>query len=121
MMLVSSEFDSFEGGSSFHKSQGKGVVKLKCESSELELPQVRFAISTGIGKRLKKLRGPVQHDFADCAVAGLPKEEQEWDFHSVIDYVSKTFLVNLEIAACPLADSEAGTGVAEQISQHTCA
>lgn len=99
MMLIAKELNSLEGSSSFQKTKGRGIVQLKCEADARELPQVKFAISTGIGKRLKKQRGPVQHCFAQCAVAGLPREEQEWDFHSVIDYVSKTFVVSLEIAA----------------------
>mmetsp|Transcript_85531 Transcript_85531/g.190074 ORF Transcript_85531/g.190074 Transcript_85531/m.190074 type:complete len:327 (+) Transcript_85531:81-1061(+) len=88
-----------KGGACFKSMRGRGIVKLKCEGDVPEATaDVSFSISIGPsahGQMLPK-RGPAVHNFARSAVCGLPKELEEWDFGSVVDEGSLTFVVRLE-------------------------
>jgi len=94
-----------KGGVSFKKAKGKGLVQLKCEA---DLPEAtanfRFRVSIGTGEKQQAARGPKVHNFAACAVCGLDKDEEDWDFESVVDPESATFVVCLEIEF--LADAQ---------------
>lgn len=98
MMVYPVHVSHARGGTSFKKADGKGYVQLKCESQLPEsLTPVTFRITTGSGEKTAPSRGPVLHDFSQSAVAGLPKEIEEWDFNAVVDEESSTFVVCLEI------------------------
>jgi hypothetical protein len=64
-------------GSSFKKSKGVCVVKLKC-ASDLELGshdvKIKFSITVG-----NETRGPFLHDFSLHPIAELPKDQRDWN------------------------------------------
>eukprot|EP00929_Paragymnodinium_shiwhaense_P115671 TRINITY_DN8468_c0_g1_i1.p1 TRINITY_DN8468_c0_g1~~TRINITY_DN8468_c0_g1_i1.p1 ORF type:complete len:432 (+),score=86.02 TRINITY_DN8468_c0_g1_i1:225-1520(+) len=107
MMIYPKAVSDGKGGSSFKKARGRGIVQVKCESDLpfREAGRVRFRISVGNGRERPaqqhghawELRGPAEHDFSHNAVAGLPKEKEEWDFNAVTDQESLTFEVRLEL------------------------
>ena len=92
------------GGTSFRKSRGKGMVQLKCEGEvqdNLAGDTLAFRIAIGSGQvgipRWEAARGPVAHQLMQGAVCGLPKGQEVWDFQSVVDQESQTFVVRLEV------------------------
>jgi hypothetical protein len=104
MMIYPKVTSDTKGGASFVKAQGKGMIQVKCESEltcegeSAPATCVRYRI--GIGRMNTdgtRPRGPVMHDFAQCAVAGLPKELETWNFLEALDESSMTFAVVLEI------------------------
>jgi len=97
MMLYPKVVSDAKGGASFKKAKGTGFVQLKCEAELSEdVAQVKFRIGIGNGS-LAERRGPISHNFSQSAVCGLPKDQEEFDFPSVIDADSMTFLIVLEI------------------------
>eukprot|EP00933_Yihiella_yeosuensis_P081163 TRINITY_DN94711_c0_g1_i1.p1 TRINITY_DN94711_c0_g1~~TRINITY_DN94711_c0_g1_i1.p1 ORF type:complete len:430 (+),score=88.61 TRINITY_DN94711_c0_g1_i1:62-1351(+) len=98
MMIYPKSTSDTKGGASFKRSKGHGFVQLKCEA-ELShaLANVSFRISIGSQEKQQPFRGPVSHNFSKNAVCGLPKETEEWDFSTVVDPDSQTFVVCLEI------------------------
>lgn len=98
MMIYPKVVSDAKGGAAFKKSHGRGFVQLKCEAELSEaIANVSFRISIGSGEKAQPPRGPVSHNFSSSAVCGLPKEVDEWDFRSVVDEASSTFVVCLEI------------------------
>jgi hypothetical protein len=98
MMIYPKQMSDAKGGASFKKAKGVGFVQLKCEAELSEaLSPVNFRISVGKGDKLQPARGPVLHNFAQSAVAGLPKDKEAWNFNDVLDQDSQTFVVTLEI------------------------
>jgi len=98
MMIYPKIVNDSKGGASFKKAKGRGYVQLKCEAELSEaIANVQFRISIGSGDRQEDPRGPVSHNFSSSAVCGLPKDLEEWDFQSVVDQESMTFVVCLEI------------------------
>lgn len=98
MMLYPKTVADGRGGASFKKAKGCGYVQLKCEAELTEaLAQVNFRLGIGSGDTIQESRGPVCHNFAQSAVAGLPRDQEEWDFMQVLDENSQTFVVTLEI------------------------
>jgi len=85
-----------KGGACFKEAKGRGTIQLKCQTDLSEASgDASFSIAIGSGVRAQKKRGPIAHNFASNAVRGL-LEEEEWDFATVIDDESLTFLVKLE-------------------------
>merc|ERR1712083_175517 len=84
----------------FKKARGCGTIELRCLDviAGSSLP-VTYRIWIGnpacTGKQLPP-RGPVNHDFAQQAVCGLPKPD-EWNFARVVDRETDTFVVVLEV------------------------
>jgi len=98
MMIYPLVVSDKKGGASFKKAQGRGYVELACEEALPEaVPAVRFRIAIGSGDRMSTARGPIEHNFAEKAVCGLPKKQALWDFNSAVDRSSQTFVVCLEI------------------------
>lgn len=104
MMLSPSITLQGKGGSSFRKSRGWGIIQLKCEaqvSKEDETFPLKFNLSIGsgigAGTRWEQARGPIENDFVKLGICGLQKHEEEWDFNSVVDEVSETFVVCLDV------------------------
>lgn len=105
MMIYPKYVCDNKGSASFKKSQGRGRVRLKCESDVVPgATEFQFSIAVGHdhsathGAPLQPARGPVAHNFAHTAVGGLPRSEEEWDFGAATDPTSMTFLVSLAIA-----------------------
>jgi len=88
-----------KGGASFRNALGRGFVQLKCEAEmgEEEVANVRFRIFIGSGLGFQEFRGPVLHDFSAWAVAGLQKDQEEFDFNRAVEQDTQTFVVGLEI------------------------
>mmetsp|Transcript_75539 Transcript_75539/g.245634 ORF Transcript_75539/g.245634 Transcript_75539/m.245634 type:complete len:471 (+) Transcript_75539:70-1482(+) len=108
MMLYPKVVNDAKGGSSFKRAHGRGYVQLKCEEGLPPLiANVNYRISIGSGNNsnMTEPRGPVPHNFSSNAVCGLPKEQEEWDFSSVVDQNSQTFVVCLEIVPDHLVQS----------------
>mmetsp|Transcript_56539 Transcript_56539/g.132614 ORF Transcript_56539/g.132614 Transcript_56539/m.132614 type:complete len:466 (-) Transcript_56539:134-1531(-) len=89
-----------KGTGSFKKTRGRGVVQLKCDTvlTDARGPEVTFSIGIGSAEEAAEhhMRGPVSHNFAQYAVCGLDKSEEEWDFQQAVDNTG-TFGVSLEI------------------------
>eukprot|EP00403_Amphidinium_massartii_P030373 CAMPEP_0178405618 /NCGR_PEP_ID=MMETSP0689_2-20121128/18492_1 /TAXON_ID=160604 /ORGANISM="Amphidinium massartii, Strain CS-259" /LENGTH=562 /DNA_ID=CAMNT_0020026639 /DNA_START=15 /DNA_END=1703 /DNA_ORIENTATION=+ len=92
---------NMRGGGSFKKTRGRGYVQLKCDSVLTDAAQANVSFSIGIGpptvESAHDMRGPVHHNFAQSAVCGLEKMEEDWDFQAAVDETG-TFGVSLEIA-----------------------
>merc|ERR1712113_516720 len=89
-----------KGQSGFKCAKGRGVIELKSEAvTSADVPPITFCLLLGTDGNLQPLRGPVTHDFMHSSVCGLPQGEEEWDFLSAVDPVSRTFIVRLEVAA----------------------
>jgi len=104
MLIHPKVVSELKGGHSFRKAKGRGKVELKCEGVVDEaagaMVTYRLLIASGkAGDKEKRTlpRGPVKHDFARGGVSGLKQEDQEWDFPSVVDEETQTFVVVLEI------------------------
>jgi len=110
MMLFPKTVEDGKGGACFKKSRGKGTVRLKCEGDGAEVATlVSFCISVGSSADcLNRFRGPVSHNFARAPVCGLPKNQEEFDFTSVTDAESLTFVVCLEVRAGPVVGPAGG-------------
>jgi len=103
MMIYPKVMSDQKGGASFKKANGRGFVQLKCEAELSEATATfSFRISIGMGENKQAFRGPKIHNFLKGAVCGLDKHEEEWDFQTVVDPETMTFVVCLEIV--PLAD-----------------
>jgi len=89
-----------KGGASFAEAQGWGTVSLRCQDTLADETLVPFRMDISrhatIGKSLTS-RGPVMHDFAKQQISGLPKGEDEWLFTQVVDKVTDTFYIVLEV------------------------
>lgn len=89
------------GGPTFKNSSGMGNVQLKCENPA-EGGNISFMIAINDGRpntsKSEPARGPIEHSFADGAVCGLRKTQEEWDFNRVVDHSTKTFSVFIDIA-----------------------
>lgn len=101
LMLYPKVVHDAKGGSSFKRAHGKGCVQLKCEEglpTHIADVQYRISIATTRGVNATESRGPVAHNFSNNAVCGLPKDQEEWNFLSVVEANSQTFVVRLELA-----------------------
>lgn len=97
LMIYAKSTTDRKGGACFKKARGRGTIQLKCQGDVLEASgDASFRIAIGSGVRAQPPRGPIAHNFASNAVRGLLEEEEEWDFATVIDDESLTFLVKLE-------------------------
>ncbi|CAK0863151.1 unnamed protein product, partial [Prorocentrum cordatum] len=79
LMLCAVSTDDGRGGISFKRSSGRGIVLLKCEGDVPErAADVSFTVSLGGpgGPLEASPRGPFVHNFARCAVGGLPRARQ---------------------------------------------
>lgn len=87
------------GGATFKNSAGMGNVQLKSENPTEG--RITFYISIGHGAHhlacSEQARGPIEHDFAHGGVCGLPRKQEEWDFNKMVDVLSRTFTVCLDI------------------------
>lgn len=105
MIITPNVSSDGRGGSSFRRAKGCGSVQLKCEAPPEEVGNlpVSFHLSAGNGRHdkpnLQGPRGPVIHNFAQSGVSGLTKKTSDdiWDFLSVLDKDSDTFVVQLDI------------------------
>jgi len=99
-----------QGGSSFRKTQGKGVVQLKCEGPREGQKSIAFSLSVGSGhhsdSRLQPQRGPVTHNFGQSGICGLPKKCEVWDFSQVLHEQSQTFVVVLDVACSDMLSTQ---------------
>lgn len=96
LMIYTKQVTDQKGGASFRKSQGKGNIAIKCEADLTDHPMpLEFWICIGNGETQQPARGPIIHDFSHGAVCMLPNDE--WDFSSVVDQASSTFMVCLEV------------------------
>jgi hypothetical protein len=96
-----------KGMKSFQASKGHGFVQLKCNSEPSNSLEFEFSIGVAaeVDKPEKELRptgGRARHDLAKNNLCGLPKDEQVWNFSSVIGKDSNgkelsTFAVFLEV------------------------
>lgn len=88
-----------KGGSSFRNSRGNGLLQLKCESNVQKGTSflVKFNVAVGSDKdKMATARGPIEHDFSNTAVAGLPEDLEVWNFNDWVNPASSTFVVCLE-------------------------
>lgn len=109
MMMCPKGKDEGKGGgpgsSTFKKTDGMGIIQLKCEGDLSSTnSSVRFRLATH--NKLTSQRTElselqwfptefVQHNFSHSALCGLPKSNDVWDFAKVIDKDSMTFNVYL--------------------------
>eukprot|EP00929_Paragymnodinium_shiwhaense_P119566 TRINITY_DN91469_c0_g1_i1.p1 TRINITY_DN91469_c0_g1~~TRINITY_DN91469_c0_g1_i1.p1 ORF type:complete len:533 (+),score=78.89 TRINITY_DN91469_c0_g1_i1:124-1722(+) len=95
--------------SSFQSSHGKALVQVKCDA---ELGQasapVEFTIAVGNAQKMQPVRGPVRHCFAQNAIGGLPRDQEEWDLHAAVDQATQSFLVEFEVRPENLRSDAAG-------------
>jgi hypothetical protein len=93
------------GGGSFRKAKGRGKIEVKCEGALEDGMPATIQFRLGVGSSYKSgdavkrepFRGPVKHNFSQSGVCSLKKDEDEWDFHQVVDEDTMTFVVTLEI------------------------
>jgi len=96
MMLVPTVLCKTGRGHCFKKTEGRGIVQLKCDASDL--PQdanTRIQYSVRVGG--ERFRGPKEHDFREAMVCGLPRGQEDWNFAEAEDVASRTFTVHLEV------------------------
>lgn len=89
-----------KGGASFRKASGRAIIQLKCEAPCEGQTPISFNLSAGGGRQdqgFTAARGPVTNNFAQSGVCGLPKDRETWDFSSLVDEDSQTFVVCLEV------------------------
>lgn len=86
---------------SFGKARGRGTVELKVVEGAAAAPAIRFQIAVG----QEAPRGPVEGDFSQGSVCGLPTNIEEFDFLSAVDSETSTFLVSLEVLPAAAADA----------------
>jgi len=77
MVLIPRARGERRGAGSFKKAKGHGRIELKCEG---KLPEhaPTFRVFLWIGG--KRARGPVEQNFAQQSVCGLPRDDDDWDF-----------------------------------------
>jgi len=80
---------------SFRASKGVGTIRLKCEATVQESPDVSLQLRFGVNKQT--WRGPVLHNFAQSGICSLLEDQQEWNFISGIEQDSQTSLIFLEV------------------------
>mmetsp|Transcript_30563 Transcript_30563/g.65858 ORF Transcript_30563/g.65858 Transcript_30563/m.65858 type:complete len:405 (+) Transcript_30563:113-1327(+) len=103
MMLYPKVVNEAKGGSSFKRAHGRGCIQLKCENplpEHIDRVSFRIAVGSRLGAPLEEwqeTRGPAAHRFSECAVCGLAKEEEEWDFSTVVHADSQSFVISLEM------------------------
>jgi len=97
MILHPRHVSRCKGGATFEQARGRGCVHLKCEGNLSA--EVGFRISIGSSNEKKYTRGPVFHRFADRAVAGLPRGNDDWDLFNMIDRETETFIITLEFTS----------------------
>merc|ERR1712232_705181 len=95
-MILNPSATKLKGGSTFKNSNGRGSVRLKCETDSCGMIVFRISIGDGrAGGRHLPARGDVHHDFSHNGVCGLPKSQEGWDFNTVVDDALKTFVVRI--------------------------
>jgi len=83
------------GGPTFAASNGRGIVTVRSYSTSNGAAMLHtFCISVGSGIQA---RGPVENDFSQNVIAGLPDEEAEWDL-TVIDGVCTVTLEFMRVS-----------------------
>lgn len=87
------------GGASFRKAKGKGTIDLRClnEIDPANSCYMTFRVAVGKGSDAYRVSSTVRHDFSQKAICPLPESEDEWDFKTVLDEDSQTFVVVLEV------------------------
>ena len=98
MCLRPSLTSESRGGASFRKAKGKGTVDLRClnEISPTRSCAVTFRVAIGKGSESHKVSKTMKHDFSQKPICQLEGEE-EWDFKTVTDEETQTFVVVLEV------------------------
>ncbi|CAE7775002.1 PUS7 [Symbiodinium pilosum] len=86
------------GGASFRKAKGKGTVDLRClnEIEKKNSCAMTFRVAIGKGSESHKVSRTMKHDFSEKPICQLEGEE-EWDFKTVVDEDTQTFVVVLEV------------------------
>lgn len=106
MLIHPKVVDDKKGGASFKTAGGRGYVELACEEMlPATVPEVVFRIATGTRERRQQFRGPVSHNFSEKKVCGLPKDQALWNFNTVVDKESKTFVICLEVLPSGAGDA----------------
>jgi len=87
------------GGASFRKAKGKGTVDLRClnEIDPARSCSMTFRVAVGKGSDAYRVSSTVRHDFSEKAICPLPETEEEFDFKTVTDEDTQTFVVVLEV------------------------
>jgi hypothetical protein len=86
------------GGECFRKAGGRGMLQLKCESDLCDTrTDLTFWFAIGRGEARQGPCKPFTHDFGANAIADECRSVT-WNFDKVVDQVSMTFDVELEIA-----------------------
>ena len=98
MCLRPSLTSESRGGASFRKAKGKGTVDLRC-LSEIDPRRscaMIFRVAIGKGSESHKVSQTMKHDFSQKPICQLEGED-EWDFKSVTDDDTQTFVIVLEV------------------------
>lgn len=84
------------GGASFRKAKGKGSVDMRCLSEISRTCVMTFRVAIGKGSESHKVSRTMKHDFSQKPICQLEGDD-EWDFKTVTDEESQTFVVVLEV------------------------
>ncbi|CAE7795136.1 PUS7 [Symbiodinium sp. CCMP2456] len=84
------------GGASFRKAKGKGSVDMRCLSEISRSCVMTFRVAIGKGSESHKVSRTMKHDFSQKPICQLEGDD-EWDFKTVTDEESQTFVVVLEV------------------------
>jgi hypothetical protein len=94
LMLRPTSMGDKKRQTTFLKSSGCGSIEFKLVDIAGPAPHLDLNASVGKGARTQRLPGIVKHDFDWSSVCRLG---DEWDFRSVIDDESSSFVVCVEV------------------------
>lgn len=94
LMLRPTSMGDKKRQTTFLKSSGCGSIEFKLVDIAGPAPHLDLNASVGKGARTQRLPGIVKHDFDWSSVCRLG---DEWDFRSVIDVESSSFVVCVEV------------------------
>ncbi|OLP93059.1 Pseudouridylate synthase 7-like [Symbiodinium microadriaticum] len=103
------------GGASFRKAKGKGSVDMRCLSEISRTCVMTFRVAIGKGSESHKVSRTMKHDFSQKPICQLEGDD-EWDFKTVTDEESQTFVVVLEVITIEVEPEHAV--VAQRLAFH---
>jgi hypothetical protein len=98
LMLKPTSVGEKKGQASFRKAKGRGFIEVKLVDGVA--PKISFYLSVGVDDKEgspQVPRGPVQHDFGNGIVCGLPPDKQEWNFAEAVESSTGTFQVQMKV------------------------
>jgi hypothetical protein len=121
LIITAKESYLSKGGHTFKKAKFTGKIELKSfRSSFVAGSALQFSLMVGSSSRYsgkqQPVRGPIEHDFSQRCIGGLPQKQEIWNFKESVDEETDKFIVSLRVFNLK---SSGGFECEDHLRQHT--